>query len=94
MTSSNKLRRYCFCNPEITLPNLLTHAKTLEVAESQAEEIEKMSKDVEDVNLTRKSKKQSKTDERAKDIGKGKYFGGKHVLVAVVVILILHNVQQ
>ena len=65
--SSNKLRGYCFNNPEITLENLLTYSKTLEDEESQAEEIEKMSKDVEDVNLTRKSKKQNKTDKRAKD---------------------------
>ena len=36
-----------------------------------------MSKDVEDVNLARKSKKQSKADERAKDMVKGKYFGRK-----------------
>ena len=35
-----------------------------------------MSKDVE-VNLTKKSKKQSKTDEWAKGIGKAKYFGKK-----------------
>ena len=32
-TSSNKLRRYCFRNPEITLENLLTYKKTLEDAE-------------------------------------------------------------
>ena len=40
-------------------------------AESQAEDIEKMSKGVEDVNFTRKCKKQSKAHERAKEIGKG-----------------------
>ena len=57
------------------LENLLTHAKTLEDAESQAEEIEKIPKDVEDVNFTRKSKKQNKADKRAKEIGKGEYFG-------------------
>ena len=51
-TNSNKLSRYCFRNPDITLENLLTYAKTLEDAESQAEEIEKISKDVEDVNFT------------------------------------------
>ena len=51
VTSSNK-PRLCFCNPE-------TYAKTLEDAEIQAEEIEKTSKDVEDLNLTRKSKKQN-----------------------------------
>ena len=51
-TNSNKLRCYCFRNPDITLENLLTYAKTLEDAESQAEEIEKISKDVEDVNFT------------------------------------------
>ena len=76
-TNSNKLRRYCFRNPGITLENLLTYARTLEDAESQAEEIEKMSKDVEDVNLTRKSKKQNKADERATEIGKDRYFGRK-----------------
>ena len=60
------------------MENLLTHAKTLEDAESQAEEIEKIPKDVEvslDVNFTRKSKKQNKADKRAKEIGKGEYFG-------------------
>ena len=51
VTSSNKLR-FCLCNPE-------TYAKNLEDAEIQAEEIEKTSKDVEDLNLTRKSKKQN-----------------------------------
>ena len=76
-TSSNKLRRYCFRNPEITLKNLLVYAKNLKDAECQTEEIEKMSKDVADVNLTRKSKKQNKTDKRAKYIGKSKYFGRK-----------------
>ena len=76
-TNSNNLRRYCFCNPDITLENSSTYAKTLEDAESQAEEIEKMSKDVEDVNFTRKSKKQNKADEGAKETGKGGYFGRK-----------------
>ena len=76
-TNSNNLRRYCFCNPDITLENSSTYAKTLEDAESQAEEIEKMSKDVEDVNFTRKSKKQNKADEGAKEIGKDGYFGRK-----------------
>ena len=78
-TNSNKLRRYCFCNPNITLENLLTYAKTLEDAESQEEEIEKMYIDVEDVNLTRKSKKQNKADKRATEIGKGRYFEEKVV---------------
>ena len=55
------------------MENLLTYAKTLEDAESQAEEME-MSKDVEDVNFTRKSKTQNKADEGAKEIGKGRYF--------------------
>ena len=50
MTSSNKLRRYCFRNPEIALGNLLAYAKSLEDAESRAEEIKKMLKHVEDVN--------------------------------------------
>ena len=36
-----------------------------------------MSKDVKDVNFTRKSKKQNKADERAKEIGKGGYLGKK-----------------
>ena len=72
MTSSNKLRHYCFHNPQLKMENLLTYAKTLDDAESQAEEIEKMPKDLKDVNLTRKSKKQSKTNQRPKDIGKGK----------------------
>ena len=76
-TNSNKLRRYCFHNPDITLENLLTYTKTLEDAESQAEEIETMFKDVEDVNFTRKSKKQNKADEGAKEIGKSGYFGKK-----------------
>ena len=56
---------------------MLAYAKTLEDAESQAEEIEKMSQDVEDLNLTRKSKKQNKTDERAKDIDTSYYFKRK-----------------
>ena len=76
-TNGNKLRRYCFRNSDITMENLLTYAKTLEDAESQAEEIEKMSNNVEDVNFTRKSKKQNKADEGAKEIGKGGYFGRK-----------------
>ena len=50
MTSSNKLKRYCFRNPEIALGNLLAYAKSLENAESRAEEIKKMFKHVEDVN--------------------------------------------
>ena len=69
-TNSNKLRRCCFRNPDITLENLSTYAKTLENAESQAVEIEKMSIDFEDVNLTRKSKKQNEADDRATEIGK------------------------
>ena len=76
-TNGNKLRRYCFRNSDITMENLLTYAKTLEDAESQAEEIEKMSNNVEDVNFTRKSKQQNKADEGAKEIGKGGYFGRK-----------------
>ena len=64
-------------NADIILENLLTYAKTLEDAESQAEEIEKMSKDVEDVNFTRKSKMQNKTDEGGKETGKSGYFGRK-----------------
>ena len=101
-TNSNKLRRYCFRNPDITSENLLTYAKTLENADSQAEEIEKMSKDVEDVNFTIKSKKQSKADEGAKEIGKGGYFGRKSsqdstqktCLGVAVVIFIRHSVQR
>ena len=75
--NSNKLRRSCFHNRDITFENLLTYTKALEDAESQAEEIEKISKHLEDVNLTRKSKKQNKADERAKEIGKSRYFGRK-----------------
>ena len=75
-TNSNKLRHYCFRNPDIKLENLLTNAKTLE-AECQAEEIGEMSNDGEDVNLTRNSKKENKADKRAKDTGKSKYFGRK-----------------
>ena len=36
-----------------------------------------MSKDVEDVNFTRKSKMQNKTDEGGKETGKSGYFGRK-----------------
>ena len=75
-TNINKLRNY-FRNPGLILENLLTYEETLEDTESQAEEIEKMSKDVEDVNFTRKSKKQNKADEGAKEIGKGEYFAKK-----------------
>ena len=76
-TNSNKLRRYCFCNRDITLGNLLTYAKTLEDTESQAEKIEKISKGVEDVNFPKRSKKQYKVDKRAKEVGKGGYFRRK-----------------
>ena len=65
-TNSNKLGHYSFCNPDITLEKFLTYTKTLEYTERQADEIEKMSKYVEDVNLTRKSKKKNKADEIAK----------------------------
>ena len=37
VTNSNKLRRFCFRNPDIKLENLLTCAKTLEDTECQAE---------------------------------------------------------
>ena len=100
-TDSNRLRCYCFRNPDIILENVLTYAKTLEDAESQAEEIEKMSKDVEDVNFTRKSKKQNKADEAAEEISKKDILEEKvvrtqrrkNVLGVAVVILIRHSVQ-
>ena len=78
VTSSKKVRRYCFHNPETTLKNLLRERLDEDAdAESQAEEIEKIPKDVEEVNLTRKSRKQNQTEESSKDIGKGKYFRRK-----------------
>ena len=49
--------------------------------QSQAEDIETMSKDVEDQNFTRKPKKQNKADEGAKEIGKSGYFGRKVVRI-------------
>ena len=47
------MRRYCFQNQDITLQQLLLHVKSLEDAESQAREIEKMTDNVAAVNLTR-----------------------------------------
>ena len=91
VTSSSKLRRYCFCNPEITLEIYELMQGLQRTQESQAEETEKISKDVEDVNLTKKSKKQSKTDERVKVV---RILHRKHVLGVVVVILMRHNVQK
>ena len=40
-----------------------------------------MAKDVEDVNLTRKSKKRNKADKRATEIGKGRYFEEKVIKI-------------
>ena len=40
-TTSNQLRRYCFQNPDITLEEFLTYARTLEDAESKAAEVDK-----------------------------------------------------
>ena len=52
-TSNNKLQRYCCRNQDVTLQQLLLHAKSLEDAESQAREIKKMTENVAAVNLTR-----------------------------------------
>ena len=52
-TNNNKLRRYRFRNQDIKLQQLLLHVKSLEDAESQATEIEKITKNVAAVNLTR-----------------------------------------
>ena len=53
MTNNNKLQRYCFRNQDVTLQQLLLHAKSLEDAESQAREINKMTENVAAANLTR-----------------------------------------
>ena len=47
------MRRYRFRNQDIKLQQLLLHVKSLEDAESQATEIEKITKNVAAVNLTR-----------------------------------------
>ena len=52
-TNNNKLRRYRFRNQDIKLQQLLLHVKSLEDAESQATEIEKITKNVAAVNLAR-----------------------------------------
>ena len=52
-TNNNKLRRYRFRNQDIKLQQLLLHVKSLEDAESQATEIEKITKNVATVNLAR-----------------------------------------
>ena len=52
-TNNNKLRRYRFRNQGIKLQQLLLHVKSLEDAESQATEIEKITKNVAAVNLAR-----------------------------------------
>ena len=44
--NNNKLRRYCFRNQDVTLQQLLLHAKSLEDTESHAREIEKMTENV------------------------------------------------
>ena len=53
VTPNNKLRRSCFRNQDVTLQQLLLHAKSLEDAESQAREIKKMTENAAAVNLTR-----------------------------------------
>ena len=40
-TTSSQLRRYCFRNPDITLEEFLTYARTLEDAESKTAEVNK-----------------------------------------------------
>ena len=40
-TTSTQLRRYCFQNPDITLEEFLTYARTLEDAECKAAEVDK-----------------------------------------------------
>ena len=52
-TSNNQLRRYCFHNQVVTLQQLLLLVKSLEDAESQVREIEKMTENVGAVNSTR-----------------------------------------
>ena len=52
-TNNNKLRRYRFRNQDIKLQQLLLHVESLEDAESQATEIEKITKNVAAVNLAR-----------------------------------------
>ena len=52
-TNNNKLQRYCCRNQDVTLQQLLLHAKSLEDAESQAREIKKMTENVAVVILTR-----------------------------------------
>ena len=52
-TNNNKLRRYCFRKQDVTLQQLLLHAKSFGDAESQTIEIEKMTENVVGVTLTR-----------------------------------------
>ena len=49
--NNNKLRRYCFLNEDVTLQQLLLHAKSLKEAESQSREIKKMTENVAAVNF-------------------------------------------
>ena len=53
-TNNNKLRRYCFRKQDVTLQQLLLHAKSFGDAESQTIEIEKMTENVVGVTLSRK----------------------------------------
>ena len=68
--NNNKLRLYCFRNQDVTLQQLLLHAKSLEDAESQAREIEKMTENVAAVNLTRQQQP-SQLTRFGKDAAKG-----------------------
>ena len=54
-TTSNKLRTYCFWNPDITLEEFLTYAWTLEDAESKADEVDKgLPEEAADINKLQK----------------------------------------
>lgn len=66
-TTSNKLRRYSFRNQDTTLEQLLLYGKSLEDAESQAEQIEKVTASVADVNLTRRQ------TEKTREFGKSTF---------------------
>ena len=52
LATNNKLRRYCFRNQDVTLQQLLIHAKSLEDAESQ----KTLTENVAATNLTRQRK--------------------------------------
>ena len=53
-TNNNKLRRYSFRKQDVTMQQLLLHAKSFGDAESQTREIEKMTENVVGVTLARK----------------------------------------